>query len=104
MDARRSKVGKPVPTAARREIVLLGHVYKKAIRWGAASTNPASGLELPKRKDKRRKVLMAWVDQVRTIANPRMRLAIDFAVMIGQRRADLLSLTRSQNVGTDGSI
>lgn len=104
MDARRSKDGKPVPTAARHEIVLLGHVYKKAIRWGAASINPAARLELPKRKGKRRKVLMAWVDQVRAIASPRMCLAIDFAVMIGQRRADLLSLTRSNNVGADGSI
>jgi integrase len=92
MDARKSKDGKPVPTAARHEIVLLGHVYKKAIRWGAATANPASRLELPKRKGKRRKVPMEWVDQVRTIANPRMRLAIDYAVMVGQRRADTLKL------------
>lgn len=91
MDARRDKNGKPVPTAARHEIVLLGHVCKKGIRWGAGSSNPASRLELPKSK-KQRRMLMEWVDQVRALASPRMRLAIDFAVMVGQRRADTLKL------------
>jgi hypothetical protein len=100
MDARKSKDGKPVPVAARHEIVLLGHVFKKARRWGAASINPAAGLELPKRT-KRRYVEMAWVDQVRALATPRMQLAIDYAVMIGQRRADLLKL-RWTDVRPDG--
>lgn len=101
IDARRSKEGKPVPVAARHEIVLLGHVYRKALRWGAASMNPASGLQLPKRAGKRRQVPMEWVDQVRKLASPRMCLAIDFAVMIGQRRADTLKLKRS-DVRPDG--
>jgi integrase len=91
MDKRRDKKGRPVPTAARHEIVLLGHVCKKGIRWGAGSINPASRLELPKRI-KRRRVSMEWVEQVRAIASPRMRLAMDFAIMMGQRRADTLKL------------
>lgn len=92
MDARRGKDGRPVPTAARHEIVLLGHIYKKAIRWGAASVNPVRGLELPKRSAKRRQVLMAEVQAVKALANARMAAAIDLAVSIGQRRGDLLSL------------
>lgn len=100
IDSRRSKNGKPVLTAARHEIVLFGHVFRKAIRWGVTSINPASRLELPKRK-KRRYVPMAWVDQLRALATPRMQLAIDLAVMVGQRRADLLKL-RWTDVQDDG--
>jgi hypothetical protein len=101
MDKRRSKDGKPVPVAARHEIVLLGHVYKKAKRWGAASINPVTGLELPQKAPKRRYVPMEWVDQVKRLANPRMRLAIDWAVMIGQRRGDLLKVKFS-DIREDG--
>lgn len=91
MDRRRDKNGKPVPVAAKHEIVLLGHVCKKGIRWGSGTLNPASRLEHEKR-ERRRKVPMEWVDQLRALASPRMRLAIDFAVMVGQRRADTLKL------------
>lgn len=101
IDRRRSKEGKPVPVAARHEIALLGHVYLLAIRWGAASINPARGLQLPKKAGKRPYVPMAWVDAVKALASPRMRLAIDWAVLIGQRRADLLKLKLS-DVRDDG--
>lgn len=101
MDRRRSKEGKPVPVAARHEIALLGHVYLLAIRWGAASINPARGLQLPKKAGKRPYVPMEWVDAVKALASDRMRLAIDWAVLIGQRRADLLKLKLS-DVREDG--
>jgi integrase len=101
IDRRRSKEGKPVPVAARHEIALLGHVYRKAKRWGAASINPASGLELPEKAGRRPYVPMEWVEAARGLASPRMRLAIDLAVMIGQRRGDLLKLKFS-DVRADG--
>lgn len=101
MDARRSKDGKPVPVAARHEIALLGHVYRLANRWGASSGNPVRGLELPKKAAKRRYVSMGEVDAVRALASPRMRLAMDLAVMIGQRRGDLLKL-KFADVRPDG--
>lgn len=101
IDKRRSKAGKPVPVAARHEIALLGHVYRKAVRWGAASINPAQRLELPKKAAKRRFVPTQQVDALRLLASPRMRLAIDLAVMIGQRRGDLLKL-RFADVRDDG--
>jgi integrase len=100
MDRRRDKKGRLVPVAAKHEIVLLGHVCKKGIRWGAGSFNAASRLELPKRA-RRRRVQMEWVDQVRMIASPRMCLAIDLAVMAGQRRGDTLKLKWS-DVHDDG--
>lgn len=101
MEARRSKDGKRVPVAARHEMSLLRHVYVKAIRWGAASLNPVLGIELPERAKKRRKVPMEWVDQIRAIASPRMCLAIDLAIMAGQRRGDTLKL-RWSDVHPDG--
>lgn len=101
MDARKSKAGRPVPIAARHEVVLLGHVYKKAKRWGAASINPVTGIELPEKAGKRPYVPMEQVDALKKLASPRMGVAIDWAVMIGQRRADLLKLKRS-DVREDG--
>jgi integrase len=101
MDNRRSKDGKLVPVAARHEIALLGNVYRKAKRWGATSINPVSGLELPPKAGKRDYVPMEWVEAVKALASPRMRLAMDLAVMIGQRRADLLKLKFS-DVRADG--
>ena len=95
IDRRRSKEGKPVPVAARHEIALLGHVYRLAIRWGAASLNPARGLLLPEKAGKRAYVSMEQVEAVKALASERMRLAIDWAIMIGQRRGDLLKLKRS---------
>jgi integrase len=100
MDSRRSKDGRKAPIAARHEIVLLGHVYRKAKRWGVA-VNPVIGIELPEKAGKRPYVPMAEVDKVRALASPRMRLAIDWAVLIGQRRADLLKLKRS-DIRDDG--
>lgn len=101
IDSRRSKDGKVVPVAARHEIALLGHVYLLAIRWGAASSNPARGLQLPKKAGKRPYVPMEEVEKVRALASQRMQLAIDWAVLIGQRRADLLRLKLS-DVRDDG--
>lgn len=93
-DARRDKDGNLVPVAARHEVVLLGHVFTKAIRWGAAVSNPAKGLEHGKRSAKRAQVTLAQVESAKKFANDRMRPAIDLAVNIGQRKGDLLKLKR----------
>jgi integrase len=93
-DSRRSDDGKLVPVAARHEVALLGHVFAKAIRWGKASANPARGLDLGPRKGKRAQVLMSQVEAVKKLTNERMRRAIDLAVAIGQRKADLLKIKR----------
>jgi integrase len=96
MDTRCSSDGKPVPVAARHEIALLGHVFSKAIRWGAATVNPVRGLDFGDRAGKRQQVTMQQVEAVRALAGERIRIAIDLAVSTGQRRGDLLSLQRSQ--------
>lgn len=91
-DGRRGEDGRPVPTAARHEVQLLGHVFAKAIRWGKASGNPARGLDLGPRAAKRSQVTLAQVEAVKALASERMRVAIDLAVSLGQRRGDLLAL------------
>lgn len=96
LDGRRTKDGRPAPVAARHEIALLGHVYAKAIRWGAATVNPVRGLDYGERSAKRAKVPMAEVEKLKGTAGERMAVAIDLAVLTGQRRGDLLSLRREQ--------
>lgn len=98
---RKTKQLVPAPEAARHELALLGHVYAKAIRWGVATINPVRGLEKAERKGRRAPVPMSEVEKVRTLANERMRVAIDLAVCMGPRRGDLLSLTRD-NLTPDG--
>jgi integrase len=93
---RRTKDSKPARTTARHEVVLLGHVLSKAIRWGLASTNPVRGLDFGERAGKRARVPMEQVELVRAVASERLKVAIDLAVSTGQRRGDLLTLQRSQ--------
>jgi integrase len=96
LDGRRTKDGNPARTAARHEIVLLGHVLSKAIRWGLATLNPVRGLDFGERAGKRAQVSLEQVEAVRALASERIRVAIDLAVSTGQRRGDLLTLRRSQ--------
>jgi integrase len=84
---------------SRRGVTGIG---TKAIRWGIATKNPAQGLELGPRSKKRAQVSLDQVEAVKALTNERMRAAIDLAVMIGQRRGDLLTL-KWENV-TDGGI
>jgi integrase len=94
IDERKKKDGNPAPEAARHETVLMGHVFKKAVRWGAASNNPVRGIEKFQRRAKRPAVHDSDLEQVRSIASERMRCAIDLSVCFGARRADVLRLCR----------
>lgn len=82
------------PTAARHEVSLLGHVFVKAIRWGAATKNPAHGIEKPRSQPRDRYVADQEFTAVRRLAIPSLQIAMDLALLTGLRRGDLLSLTR----------
>jgi integrase len=103
MDRRRTKDGKPAPVAARHEITLLGHVLSKSIRWGAGIANVVRTLERMPKTKRTRYVTDAEFAACRELANPRMRLAMDLARNIGQRRGDLLTL-RMDQVSDDGIV
>jgi integrase len=98
IDRRVNKHGKKVPVAARHEISLLGHVFEHAIKWGVTGVaNPVRDLDYGKRKGKRRQVTPDEVEAVKALcSDERIRLAIDLAMIVGQRRGDLLTLNRSQ--------
>ncbi len=89
MDARSA-----APTAARHEVTLLHHIFVKAIRWGAATKNPAQCIEKPKSKPRDRYVTDKEFLAVRELAIPSLRVAMDLALLTGLRRGDLLNLTR----------
>jgi integrase len=103
MDGRRNKDGEHVPVAARHEISLLGHVLSKSIRWGVSTLNAVRGLDFGPRSPKRQQVTMEQVRAVQAMATPRMRLVIEFAILTGQRRADLLAC-RQADCSNDGIL
>ena len=82
------------PTAARHEVSLLGHVFVKAIRWGAATKNPTHGIEKPRSQPRDRYVTDQEFTAVKRLAIPSLQIAMDLALLTGLRRGDLLSLTR----------
>jgi hypothetical protein len=59
---------------------------------GAATKNPAHGIEKPKSKprDRYRRGILG----VRALAIPPLKVAMDLALLIGLRRGDILNLTR----------
>lgn len=95
MDARRDKDGEHAPVAARHEISLLGHVLAKSIRWGVSTLNVVRGLDFGPRAAKRAQVTLDQVRALQALASPRLRLVIEFAILTGQRRGDLLACKSS---------
>lgn len=95
MDTRRTADGEPAPVAARHEVSLLGHVLAKGIRWGVSTLNAVRGIDFGPRAPKRRQVTMEEVRALQGVASPRMRLLIEFAILTGQRRGDLLACKQS---------
>jgi integrase len=82
----------PAKVMANREVALLSHVFKKAIRWGLASTNPCTGVER-NAEDVRRYYVedfdfwMAWAYMPLHI-----RALMELAYLTGQRQEDVLSI------------
>ena len=84
------------PVAARHEIALPGHVFAKAIRWGVATVNPIRTLERTKKGKRTRYVTDEEFAAVYALASDRMQIAMNLVLDTGQRRGDLLSLSRVQ--------
>ncbi len=91
------------PVAARHEVSLLGHVFSKAIRWGAANSNPVQLVAKPKSNPRDRYVTDDDYFTVYNLASDRIKIAMDLALLTGLRRGDLLSLTR-EHLTEDGIL
>jgi integrase len=92
--AYRDKRGALTPTSANRELEVLAHAFQQGVEWGALRFNPCREvrkLKLPRRN----RYVADWeFAAVYSVASPRMKVAMDLALLTGLRRGDLLRLTR----------
>lgn len=88
----------PKGKIARNRIVgVLSAVYTKAVgRWYVADRNPCRGVERNKRKARTRYVTDAEYRAFYAICNPRLQVAMDLALLTGQRQGDILKLRWSK--------
>jgi hypothetical protein len=76
-----------------RQIATLSAVYTKAVgRWYEADRNPCSHVERNPTKARDRNVTDAEFAAVYKLANPRLQVAMDLALLTGQRQGDLLHM------------
>lgn len=95
--------GRNAPVRANREIALLSHLFKKAIRWGAATQNPCVRGEIEKNREapRTRYVEDTELEFFKKHASPMIRAYCDFKYLTGMRKGDILMLTRA-NLQEDG--
>lgn len=89
------KRGATAPVAANREIALLSHVFKKAIRWGILSINPCTGVERNDEEPRDRYVQDWEFAAVYQRASAHLQIIMDLAYITGQRQADILAIRLS---------
>ena len=88
LDAR----GKTAKTRANREVALLGHVFKYAIRWGVREDNPCLRVEKHSEKGRDRYVEDWEYRAVYDMAPPLVRAAMEISTITGMRQGDVLAL------------
>ena len=89
---------------ANRQVAVLSAVYAKMVgRWYVADRNPCIGVERNQAKKRTRYVTDVEFESVRAICSPRLKLAMDLALLTGQRQGDLLSLPW-KNVTDEGVL
>ena len=90
------------PIQRNRIVAVLSAVYTKAVgRWYVADKNPCIGVERNPSKKRDRYVSDAEYAAVYALHGPRMQIAMDLALLTGQRQGDLLRLPWSK-VTTEG--
>jgi len=82
------------PVRANREKSLLSHVFTKAIRWGATTTNPCRLVQANPEKPRDRYVTDEEFMIVYNLASPFMKIAMGLALVTGLRQRDILDLRR----------
>jgi integrase len=80
-----------------RMVALLSAVYSKAVgRWYVAKRNPCRDVERNPSRKRDRYVTDAEYQAFRDHQNPRVQVAMDLALLTGQRQGDLLRLKWAQ--------
>jgi len=81
---------------ANKQVSVLSAIYTKMVgRWYVAEKNPCLGVERNDEHRRTRYITDEEFQAVRTLAKPRIRLAMDLALLTGQRQGDLLGLLQS---------
>lgn len=76
-----------------RQVAVLSAVYTKCVgRWYVADRNPCIGVERHKARKRSRYITDDEYKTVWDAMPPRIRLAMDLALLTGQRQGDLLNL------------
>lgn len=74
-------------------VSLLATMYKYAVgEWFIVDSNPTRDLRMPKGNHRTRYITDAEFEAVRSVASPRLRAAMDLALLTGQRQGDILGL------------
>lgn len=94
-------IGANAPYQANRELALITHVLKYAVRWGYIDDNPAREIQRHPEHARKRYVTHDELQAVANAAPPWIKILMTLAYLTGQRRADLLSMTKDQ-VREDG--
>ena len=78
-------------------VAVLSAVFSKAVgRWYIVDHNPCAKIEKPKKGKRDRYVSDEEYQALYNIAGDRLQIAMDLALLTGQRQGDLLSLTWDQ--------
>ena len=96
---------KKAPGGVLKEVGLLSHVLTKCIEWGLIESNPCFQVSRKSylRGPRNRYVTDDEYAAVYRLANVRVQILMDLAVLTGLRRSDLLRLTRA-NLTDDGIL
>jgi integrase len=88
--------GKGAAQSVKR-VAVLSAVFSKAVgRWYICERNPCANIEKPPKGRRDRYVSDEEYQALYNIASPRLQVAMDLALLTGQRQGDLLSLTWDQ--------
>ncbi len=87
--------------SGNREIALLSDVFAHAILWELVDRNPCTGVRRNKEQPRSRAITDAEFRAVRALAPSAVAMAMDLALMTGQRIGDLLR-ARWSHITPDG--
>lgn len=74
-------------------VSVLATMYKYAVgEWFVVDSNPTRDLRMPKGNHRTRYITDAEFEAVKSICSPRLRAAMDIALLTGQRQGDILAL------------
>ena len=91
LDARKN-----TPVSANRELALLSHMCKKAIRWGYIEFNPCLKVERYKEMPRERYIENWEYLAFRDSAGPLVSAYMDFKLLTGLRKCDILRIKLNQ--------